>query len=309
MTPLRISGKVLGQLSLPDFCERCFWVKLKCQHLPYQIFPGIFSSIDSYSKRITNSHYKKHACLPQWFDALGELGQPIAVPHHSKFKFLDSTTGILLTGAPDEMFRRPDTTLFIPDYKTARFSEHQDKLQELYAVQLNAYAVIAEKIGMGKVSTLALIYYEPMTEVGADGIDSVVSVDGFAMKFVAKVLPVALEPDKIPPLLARVRTIFDLPFPPSGRAGCKDCRLLDGLVELLRSPLPSDERDRLKSRLRELRDWFEFSMFEKGILSEEQRAHRVGLSAAKQTNAKRNAEQRRLRLEIEALERQLRGEV
>ncbi len=234
MTPLRISGKVLGQVALDDdFCQRCFWIKLHCQqHLPYQVFPGIFSSIDAYSKRITNSHYKKHGRLPQWFDALGTLGQPIAVPHHSKFNFMDSKTGVLLTGAPDEMFKRPDASLFIVDYKTARLSEHQDRLHELYAVQLNSYAVIAEKTGMGNVSGLALIYYEPVTSVGADDVDSVVAPDGFAMRFTAKVLPVELALEKIPPLLAKVRAIYDLPVAPDGKTDCKDCVLLNNLMEI-----------------------------------------------------------------------------
>jgi len=64
------------------------------------------------------------------------------------------------------------------------------------------------------------------------------------MRFTAKVLPVVLNRVSIPPLLARVRTIFDLPFAPVGRAGCKDCKLFDGLVKMLTSPLPPDERER-----------------------------------------------------------------
>jgi hypothetical protein len=42
---LRISAKNLGELALADFCPRCFWFKLKVEnHLPFQVFPGIFSS-------------------------------------------------------------------------------------------------------------------------------------------------------------------------------------------------------------------------------------------------------------------------
>ena len=309
MTPLRISGKNLGQLALEDFCPRCFWIKLQCQqHLPFQIFPGVFSSIDAYSKRITNSHYKKHGRLPQWFDALGELGQPIAVPHHSKFQVLDPATGILLTGAPDEMFRGPDGSMFIVDYKTARLTEHQDKLHGLYAVQLNSYGYVCERIGMGEVSGLALIYYEPVTSVGADDVDSVIRDDGFAMRFSAKVLPIPLEPDKIPPLLGRVRAIYDLPFPPTGKAGCKDCRSLAGLAELLTSPLPVEERERLEWKLRELRDWLEFSYFEFGRFFESEQEHRLAMLAAERSAKKEQAEQKRLRLEIAALDQRLSGE-
>jgi osmotically-inducible protein OsmY len=44
---IRISGKNLGQFSLPNACPRCLWLTLHCQNkFPFQKFPGIFSSID-----------------------------------------------------------------------------------------------------------------------------------------------------------------------------------------------------------------------------------------------------------------------
>ena len=308
--PIQISGKNLGQLALAaEFCPRCFWLRLHSQQrLPYQIFPGVFSSIDAFTKKVTAAHFAQHHRAPAWFKNLGDIKKLIPVPHHSKFRFMDETTGILLTGAPDDLVLKADETLVVVDYKTARFTENQDSLLPLYLVQLNSYAVIGERIGLGTVSALALIYYEPMTDVGADDVDSVVAADGFAMRFVAKVLPVELALDKIPLLLARVREIYDLQYPPTGRAGCRDCRLLDGLVELLASPLPVEERERLESRLWELRGELEFAMFEQGILSEEVRAHRVALLEADESTRKRDAVQKWLRLEIQAVERQLRGE-
>ena len=83
---IRISAKNLGQLALPDYCPRCFWLKLKLQFkLPYQIFPGIFSSIDSYSKKITWSYYHKYGVVPPWFQPFGEFIRPIPVPHFNKY--------------------------------------------------------------------------------------------------------------------------------------------------------------------------------------------------------------------------------
>ena len=54
MTKLRISAKNLGVLSLPNFCPRCFWLKTHAKQLPFQIFPGIFSSINAYTKRVVH---------------------------------------------------------------------------------------------------------------------------------------------------------------------------------------------------------------------------------------------------------------
>ena len=52
---LRISAKNLGAFALPGFCPRCFWLQLRVENrLPFQIFPGIFSSIDAYTKRVVH---------------------------------------------------------------------------------------------------------------------------------------------------------------------------------------------------------------------------------------------------------------
>ena len=69
---IRISAKNLGAAALPDFCPRCFWLRLR-NKLPFQIFPGIFSSIDSYNKRIVHSWFNKHNRPPDWMRALGDI--------------------------------------------------------------------------------------------------------------------------------------------------------------------------------------------------------------------------------------------
>jgi hypothetical protein len=232
-TQLRISGKNLGQLALPNFCPRCFWLKMHTgDKLPWQIFPGIFSSIDSYTKKVTSQHYQRHRRIPMWFDEFGNLGEPIAVPHHSVFRIVDEATDILLTGVPDELFRRQGGSLFITDNKTARFTGHQDELHPMYVTQLNSYSVIADRIGLGPVSGLGLIYHEPQTDIDGGDIDSVCADDGFTMRFTAKLLRIDLQPVTIQPLLRRVREICDLPTAPAGRDGCEDCERLERLIEL-----------------------------------------------------------------------------
>jgi hypothetical protein len=44
--PITISAKNLGAVAMPDFCPRCFWITMHAEGIPYQIFPGIFSSIE-----------------------------------------------------------------------------------------------------------------------------------------------------------------------------------------------------------------------------------------------------------------------
>jgi hypothetical protein len=135
---------------------------MKCRgKLPYQIFPGIFASIDSYSKKVTMGHYRQYRRVPKWFDGFGELGVPIAVPGWSTFQLIDEETNIRLTGVPDEILRHPERGIWIGDYKTARFSDAQDALAPMYHVQLNSYALIAPKIGLGSVFGLGLLNHEP----------------------------------------------------------------------------------------------------------------------------------------------------
>src|ERR1039457_2908599 len=100
---------------------------------------------------------------------------------------------------------------------------HQDDLLPMYVPQRNSYAVIAERIGLGSVSGLGLVYHEPQTDIQQDDIDSLCADDGFTMRFVAKLLRVELRPAMIPPLLQRVREICDLATAPVGRDGCEDC--------------------------------------------------------------------------------------
>ncbi len=232
MEQIRISVSTFREIALPDFCPRCFWIKLRCNNqLPYQSFPGIFNSIDSYTKKITNMHFERYKCLPNWFADFGNLGKPQKVLY-SKFNVLDDKTNILLRGIPDEILCKPDGSYFIIDYKTARFTGTQDKLLPTYEVQLNSYAYIGERVGYNPVSGLGLIYYEPLTEISYTTIDTFMLEDGFFMNFSGKLLPIELNLAKVQLLLNEVRELYDMPEAPQGVGGCENCESLDLLVKV-----------------------------------------------------------------------------
>jgi len=231
---IRISGKDLGAVALPSFCPRCFWIQRRAPSgLPFQIFPGIFSSIDAYTKRVIHSWIDQHKHTPTWLDELGPITGYREPPHHSRFSVIDPQTDILLTGAPDGVLVRRDHSHIIIDYKTARYTSAQNALFPVYKTQLNAYALIGEACGFSPVSALALVYAEPVTDQVAASHGTNHRDDGFAMGFAVKVVPVKLDLSTIPSLLARVREILDLPEPPPGRAECKNCLKIDGLLNLL----------------------------------------------------------------------------
>jgi hypothetical protein len=229
----RISGKDLGVLALPGFCARCFWLRRSAPHgIPFQIFPGIFSSIDSYTKRVVHGWFDKRGKAPEWLSVIRDVVTYRDAPHHSRFWVDDPLSGIRLTGAPDGVLVRTDQSIVIVDYKTARYTEGQDELLPVYETQLNAYAFIAERQGMGTVSALALVYAEPITTEDAAVDDGVHVANGFRLRFSIRIVDVPVRVDSIPPLLARARQILDLNRPPNGCDGCDNCEKTRGLLAL-----------------------------------------------------------------------------
>lgn len=229
-----ISGKDLGALALKTFCPRCFWLKMRCdKKLPYQIFPGIFSSIDSYSKKITNLHYEKAACVPEWLAPFGKLVKPVKAPHFTKFYIVDPKTNVRLRGVADEIVQTQDGSYIILDYKTAKYTGNQDDLLPMYEVQLNSYAYIGNHGDFKPVTGIGLVYYEPVTDLTLESIDQVVLSNGFHLAFNSNIHPLKLDPENmIPPLLQKVRDIVSRKKPPKRIDGCKDCESLDRLMTL-----------------------------------------------------------------------------
>ncbi len=228
---MRISAKNLGILALPDCCERCFWMRA---HLawksPWAIMPGIFSSIDGFSKRAILAYFETNGHFPPWIAGRWAEARPLPTPHHSTFRLTDPATGIVLTGVPDLMLGLPRRRLVILDLKTARYSKHQDFLLPMYQVQLVGYAMIAESLGMGIVEALGLIYGEPPPNDANQGLDALVDNQGFSMPFKATAEPIEVDRSMIPPLLRKAKTLLEMKNPPEGQEGCKDCRLVDELI-------------------------------------------------------------------------------
>lgn len=222
----QISAKTLGMLALKPYCPRCCWIKLKCK-LPYQKFPGIFSSIDSYTKKVVHGYMDQHNCPPPWLKEIGGITGYIDPPHYSKFQIPLQEYRILMTGAADLILSLEDGSICIVDYKTSRFSKAQAASIPQYQVQLNGYAMIAERIGLGKVSKLALVYMEPQTKK-QDAIDKDNNHDnGFKMDFFANIINVELAPDKfLSPVLKTAQELFVLDRLPKGMTDCNNCELL-----------------------------------------------------------------------------------
>ena len=202
--------------------------------LPWQGFPGIFSSIDRYTKLVILGHLGREGHLPPWLSEIGDADGHIDPPHWSKFQAVDDKTGVTLRGEADAIFRHPDGSCAIIDYKTSRHNPDNRSQHRVYRAQLNAYAWIARHLDFPPVSRLALVYMEPATD--DDTINSTDPIDaaGFVLGFRPRVVEVDLDPERlIPPLLRQAARIHALPAPPEAGSGCRDCAALDGLLAAL----------------------------------------------------------------------------
>ena len=234
MPPLVISAKNLAVFAVEGACPRCLWVGLHAKNLPYQVFPGIFSTIDAYNKRIVHSYFDREGRLPEWLSGLGEVESYVDSPSYQRFSVYDEATDITLRGAADGIFRMRDGSHTIVDYKTAKYTPGQEALLPIYIGQLNGYAYIGDRLELHPVSQLALVYMEPVTDAATAASPEVVDGDGFTMNLAATIVPVPLDPEgMISRLLARARAAHDAAEPPDSTPGCKDCSAVEGLLDLL----------------------------------------------------------------------------
>lgn len=231
---LIISAGTLGRLAMPDFCPRCFWIKLKCDKLPFQIpMPGIFSSIDSYVKNVVRQYYNKEGKLPAWFPYVGEVAELAKVPSYQRYSVTEPQSGVTLRGVPDEVLQLDDGSYHIVDYKTSRLTAGQGALFPMYEVQLNAYAYIGNRTLFSPVSSLSLIYLDPDTDLSSDPDLLSRSEGNLMLGFTPKVRGVEIKPDHfIEELLQRAAEIDVEEVPLEHTSTCRDCELLERLIEI-----------------------------------------------------------------------------
>ena len=202
--------------------------------LPWQSFPGIFSSIDRYTKLVVVNHLQREGRLPPWMSDVGAAAEHIDPPHWSKFSATDEATGVILRGEADAVFLLADGSCAIVDYKTSRYNPGNRGQLRVYRAQLNAYAWISQRLDFPPVSRLALAYMEPATDPETVETDGLVNAESFVLGFRPRVVEVELNPHRlIPPLLRKAARIQSLPEPPESREGCRDCAALEGLLKTL----------------------------------------------------------------------------
>lgn len=233
---ITISAKDLGELAQEGFCPRCFWLGRHLD-LPFEGgFPGIFSSLDSYTKAVVNERIRRGAGLPSWLSHIGKV-KTVTEPNYRKFR--TTIDGATITGSLDAILHMESGSYVIIDYKTARAPKPDllDELMSIYQIQLNGYALIAEELGMSPVEKLALVYFEPPDPKDKAAFHATAerhtTGTGFTVPFAPHVEWVDKNLDRVRELLREADRIYQLTQPPAGVEGCEDCVKLRGVVEVV----------------------------------------------------------------------------
>ena len=231
LLPVSISATELANYASRYPCLRCAWIKMHVKDLPYQSFPAIFSTIDSFTKNSIKAYFDTHKKLPDWLSDLGEIHSFIKPPGWRKFFRIDDNTEVSVRGEADAIFKLNDGAYHIADYKTSKYNPERTYALDSYEVQLNAYAWIAELAGFSPVNKLSLIFMEPdNSRESVENVNSF-SSQGLNLGFVARIVPVKRHPENlIPPLLEKVRAVYEMKTPPASRGRCRECRNLDNLI-------------------------------------------------------------------------------
>lgn len=227
---LRISAKDLGALAMEGFCPRCFWIERHSKSLPYETgFPGIFSSIDSFTKNVVEGHFEKYGTLPEWMSQICRAKAVIKV-NRKDFNLVKGD--VILTGMPDEVLEDYSEDLVIVDYKTARYTGNQDRLMPIYEIQLNGYAAIAEKVFNKSVKSLYLIYFEPpvSSETRKTAHDNA-NTEGFSMQFKPSIHKVGKNINKVFRLMKEAGDIYD-GTKPERLPDCSNCTAIAELSDI-----------------------------------------------------------------------------
>lgn len=224
--PIKLSIKNLASFALADNCPRCAWVKhLLGYKIPYAIFPGVFSTIDSHCKKICDLHYSAFDKLPQWLETRFPGFKPLKAPHYTKMVL---KLGEIETRGSTDYILEKDGELVVIDNKTAHFKDADDPLAALYDFQLNACGMALEANGHGKVKSLHLVYYDPI-KLDADR-SLPITGDKPSLEFEVKIRDVALDVGLVERTAAEAVKVLSQTKAPSGVAGCKDCAQLGVLL-------------------------------------------------------------------------------
>jgi hypothetical protein len=230
---IRISPSKIGALCVPDACERCFWLLLRLKFKsPFSWpMPGVMFALDSHQKQLVRVILSQKKTLPGFFGPFRDATELIGAESVSGFH---TGTGLTLFGKPDLVLKNAKGDLAVLDNKTAKRQPADHPLTAKYVVQTNFYGYLLEQSDASqKVSKVGILNYEyaPLSD---KEILKNTDEDSCWTRFDPVVTEVDYDPERIVvPVLEHVSELIDQTGIPSGKEGCRDCKLLESFRDLI----------------------------------------------------------------------------
>lgn len=219
-------------------------------HPPFNSFgAAIFNDMQKIQEAIIGHYLSTEESLPHEFSPFCDCRARASFErHYSKFKYTHRS-GVVLYGAPDEIFVLKNGDLCVLDHKTAHFKGKDDLFHDQYQVQVIGYADIAEGMGVGTVTLGGLLYWEIQRDIVLANPIGYYKRGIASVPFVPKPLEIEIDYTVLDPLLKEAKKIWNASDPPDGRQNCKDCKKLDLLFGIEQRITDSDTY--LKQRYRD----------------------------------------------------------
>jgi CRISPR/Cas system-associated exonuclease Cas4 (RecB family) len=208
-------------------CPKCFYLDnvLGIKQPPGYPFT-LNSAVDHLLKKEFDAHRAAHTPHP----IMQENGIDAVPFDHPQMDFwrdalkggvqhLHEPTGLLVTGAVDDIWQQPDETLIVADYKATSKEEEITALdkdwQEGYKRQAEFYQYLLHKNGFTVSPTAYFVY--------ANG-DTSAEAFNNTLKFETNLIPYTGSTDWIEPTLLEIKKCLDAPSAPPSGADCDFCR-------------------------------------------------------------------------------------
>ena len=229
-----LAAKILAEFNLPDRCDRCLWLKIRIgSNMPYSIFAGIISTLDSYSKDVVRLWFEETRQAPPW---LSGLSAKRWIPAPSWRSFQADFGELRIRGEADVIFQREDGSIAISDYKVSAYNTEGSRYHGLYEAQLNIYRDIYLALNPGDlVAGLNLIYFSPSTDdLKEYGAIAATTDHGFRLGFKTNIVPVAVREGLTASLAIEAAKLKAQPIPPASATKCRDCEKVEGFLQVFR---------------------------------------------------------------------------
>ncbi len=207
-------------------CPRCFWLdQVKGVKRPSGPAFTLNSAVDHLLKKefdIHRAHGTAHPLMQQYgIDAVPLQHEKLDQWRHNftGVRFEHTPTGLLVFGAVDDVWKTPDGTVHVVDYKaTAKDAEvelEDTRWHNQYRRQLEVYQWLLRGNGLNVSDTGYFVYVNGRKDLEA--------FDG-RLEFRVKIIPYTGNTTWIEPTLEKISACLRSSAPPDAAPHCEHCR-------------------------------------------------------------------------------------